>query len=77
MKRLLAWLILIGAVVIGGRLAHAQRAVEAVGIENEYADVIAQIGGKYVQVTAIESDPNVDPHTFEASPKVAEELAGA
>jgi zinc/manganese transport system substrate-binding protein len=77
MKRSLAWLMLIGVAVIGGRLAHAQQPIHAVGIENEYADVIAQIGGKYVQVTAIESDPNVDPHTFEASPKVAAELAGA
>jgi zinc/manganese transport system substrate-binding protein len=39
----------------------------AVGAENEYADVIQQVGGKYVQVSAIMSDPNTDPHTFEAS----------
>ncbi len=42
--------------------------VVAVGAENEYANVIGQIGGNYVQVTAIESNPNTDPHTFEASP---------
>lgn len=77
MKRLSAALILIGAVVTGGMRAHADQPIRAVGIENEYADVIEQIGGKYVQVTAIESDPNVDPHTFEASPQVAAELAGA
>jgi zinc/manganese transport system substrate-binding protein len=39
----------------------------AVGAENEYADVIAQVGGKYVQANAIMSNPNTDPHTFEAS----------
>ena len=44
----------------------------AVGAENEYANVISQIGGKYVAVTAIESNPNTDPHTFEASPSVAQ-----
>ena len=33
--------------------------------------MIEQIGGKYVKVTAIESNPNTDPHTFEASPSVA------
>ncbi len=49
--------------------------INAIGIENEYADVIAQIGGKYVQVTAIETDPNTDPHTFEASPKIAANIA--
>jgi zinc/manganese transport system substrate-binding protein len=51
--------------------------VTAVGAENEYANVISQIGGKYVRVTAIESNPNTDPHTFEASPSVAREVAAA
>ena len=41
--------------------------IVAVGAENEYADVIQQVGGKYVQASAIMSDPNTDPHTFEAS----------
>jgi zinc/manganese transport system substrate-binding protein len=51
--------------------------VNAVGAENQYADVISQIGGRYVAVSAIESDPNTDPHTFEASASVARELADA
>ena len=51
--------------------------INAIGVENEYADVISQIGGKYVHVTAIETDPNTDPHTFEVSPKVAIEIAAA
>ena len=45
--------------------------IVAVGAENEYADVLAQVGGKYVQVSAIMSNPNTDPHTFEASASVA------
>ena len=49
----------------------------AVGAENEYANVIEQIGGKYVKVTAIESNPNTDPHTFEASPSVAQTVSAA
>ncbi len=40
----------------------------AVGAENQYADVIQQVGGKYVQVNAIISNPDADPHAFEASP---------
>jgi zinc/manganese transport system substrate-binding protein len=48
--------------------------VLAVGAENEYADVISQVGGKYVLVNAILSDPSTDPHTFEASAKVGREL---
>lgn len=57
--------------------ASAPAVVHAVGVENEYANVISQIGGPYVQVTAIETDPNTDPHTFEASPKVAGQIAAA
>jgi zinc/manganese transport system substrate-binding protein len=51
--------------------------IPAIGIENEYANVIAQVGGPYVSVTAIETDPNTDPHSFEASPRVARQIAGA
>jgi zinc/manganese transport system substrate-binding protein len=51
--------------------------IAAVGAENEYANVIEQIGGRYVKVTAIESNPNTDPHSFEASPSVAEAVAAA
>ena len=75
-------------VVIAGLLATACSAssastdapggqVTAVGAENQYANVIGQIGGKYVRVTAIESNPNTDPHSFEASPSVAQEVAAA
>jgi zinc/manganese transport system substrate-binding protein len=49
----------------------------AVGAENEYANVIGQVGGKYVQVSAIMSNPNTDPHTFEASASVARTVSAA
>jgi zinc/manganese transport system substrate-binding protein len=55
----------------------AKGVIVAVGAENEYADVIGQVGGRYVHVSAIESNPNTDPHTFEASASVAGEVAGA
>src|SRR5216683_553337 len=45
-------------------------AIVAVGAENQYADVIQAVGGKYVQVSAVMSNPSTDPHTFEASPSV-------
>jgi zinc/manganese transport system substrate-binding protein len=51
--------------------------IAAVGAENEYANVIGQIGGKYVHVTAIESNPNSDPHSFEASPSIAQIVSTA
>jgi zinc/manganese transport system substrate-binding protein len=52
-------------------------AIVAVGAENEYADVIGQVGGRYVRVSAIENNPNTDPHSFEASPSVARVIGSA
>jgi zinc/manganese transport system substrate-binding protein len=57
--------------------SSAGNAIVAVGAENEYANVIAQVGGKYVQASAIMSNPNTDPHTFEASASVAREVSAA
>lgn len=61
----------------GARAVAARSVINAIGVENEYADVISQIGGQYVKVTAIETDPNTDPHTFEVSPKVASRIAAS
>jgi zinc/manganese transport system substrate-binding protein len=57
--------------------SNGTASIQAIGAENEYANVIQQVGGKYVQVTAIMSNPNTDPHTFEASPSVAREISNA
>jgi zinc/manganese transport system substrate-binding protein len=57
--------------------AASSTTITAIGAENEYADVIAQVGGKYVRATSIMSNPNTDPHTFEASPAVAREISAA
>ena len=51
--------------------------VNAIGAENEYADVMGQIGGQYVHVSSILNNPNTDPHTFESSPSVAREVSAA
>src|SRR5215469_14023220 len=51
--------------------------ITAVGAENEYANVISQIGGKYVHVTAIESNPALDPHLYAANSPVAQAVATA
>ena len=55
----------------------AEGPIAAVGAENQYADVIAQVGGRYVRVSSIMSNPNADPHAFEASPAVARLVASA
>jgi zinc/manganese transport system substrate-binding protein len=57
-----------------GSTTTSHDTIMAVGAENEYADVIGQIGGKYVTADAIMSDPATDPHTYEASQSVAQEI---
>ncbi len=86
-RRLLAPLaaMTLAAAMTSGALADGAPASAATGggkivvvaAENEYANVISQIGGPYVSVTAIMSNPNTDPHEFEASPRVAVEVSHA
>jgi zinc/manganese transport system substrate-binding protein len=61
----------------GGSSTTSAHKIVAVGAENEYTSVIQQVGGRYVQASAIMSNPNTDPHTFEASASVAREVSGA
>lgn len=72
-----ACLVVAGLVPYGAVAAPAAGVIRAIGVENEYADVISQIGGRYVSVHAIETDPNTDPHNFEASPRIAAAVAEA
>jgi len=55
----------------------ARAAVGIVAAENFYGDVAQQIGGPDVQVTSILSNPDEDPHLFEASPSVARAVSRA
>ncbi len=51
--------------------------VNVVAAENFYGDIAKQIGGTHVDVTSILSNPDQDPHLFEASPKTARALQHA
>ncbi|SIT47451.1 Periplasmic solute binding protein [Paraburkholderia ribeironis] len=61
--------------------AHSACAADAkipvVAAENFYGDVVQQLGGDRVDVTSILSNPDQDPHLFEASPKTARALQQA
>jgi zinc/manganese transport system substrate-binding protein len=60
--------------------AQAQPTAQPVNIvaaENFYGDVVTQIGGPAVHVTSILSNPDQDPHLFEASPSVARAVSAA
>ncbi len=66
------------ATLLAGAAAAAEPApISIVAAENFYADIAGQIGGPGVAVTAILSNPDEDPHLFEASPSVARAIAGA
>jgi zinc/manganese transport system substrate-binding protein len=57
--------------------ASAGNKIDVVAAENFYGDIASQIGGDRVQVTSIMSDPNVDPHEYEADPKDAVAISKA
>lgn len=58
-------------------IAQAAPKLRLIGIESQYADVMRQVGGRYVTVQAIETNPNTDPHNFETSPRVTSAIARA
>ena len=57
--------------------AVAAEPIHIVAAENFYGDIAQQIGGPTVKVTSILSNPDTDPHLFEASPSVARSLSDA
>src|ERR1700689_53788 len=66
------------AIVVCGLSAPAfADPVNVVAAENFYGDIATQIGGDNVAVTSILSNPDDDPHLFEASASTAKALADA
>jgi len=64
--------------VAAGMVAAAEAApVGIVAAENFYGDVAEQIGGPDVKVKSILTNPDQDPHLFEASPSVARDISAA
>lgn len=59
------------------RSQPARAPVPIVAAENFYGDIAQQIGGPSVKVTSILSNPDQDPHLFEASPSVARGISAA
>jgi zinc/manganese transport system substrate-binding protein len=66
--------------VVGAVTASAPARAEPIAIvaaENVYGDVAQQIGGPAVAVMSILSNPDQDPHLFEASASAARAIAAA
>ncbi len=55
----------------------AAAGLTVVAAENFYGDLAKQVGGKAVVVTSILSNPDQDPHLFEADPSTARALKAA
>lgn len=51
--------------------------IRVVAAESQYGDVASQVGGRYVSVYSVESNPGADPHTYELSPRVAAYVGSA
>jgi zinc/manganese transport system substrate-binding protein len=69
--------ILVVIVVCGLSAPAFADPVRVVAAENFYGDLASQIGGANVAVTSILSNPDDDPHLFEASPETAKALTDA
>ena len=78
-SRVVALLAVLAAGVLGGCTSSARSdgRVLAVGAENVYANVIAQIGGRYVHVSSVVNNPLADPHTYEVTARVAQRIDSA
>src|ERR1700720_1438246 len=57
--------------------AAAAAPISVVASTNVWGDIAKQIGGDHVNVTSIMSDPNADPHAFEADAKTGAALSKA
>lgn len=68
---------LLAALLALSPAAHATPALTVVAAENVYGDIAAQVAGPDAAVSSILSNPDEDPHMFEASPSVARALSGA
>ena len=64
------------AVLVAMGVARAD-SIKVVAAENVYGDIVRQIGGANVTVTSILTNPNQDPHEFEASASTARAIAEA
>jgi zinc/manganese transport system substrate-binding protein len=67
----------IAMILAAPALARAASPITVVAAENFYGDVAQQIGGPDVKATSILSNPDQDPHLFEASPSVARAVSDA
>jgi zinc/manganese transport system substrate-binding protein len=72
-----AWLALAAFLLPLPAWAQAKPAISIVAAENFYGDVAQQIAGPDAEITSLMSNPDQDPHLFEANPSTARALSKA
>jgi zinc/manganese transport system substrate-binding protein len=90
MNRTIIWGVAIGIIIVAAGIfmftsGHAPVSptqtnttkLHVVAAENFWGSLLAQIGGKDVSLTTIVTDPNADPHDYEATPNDARAIADA
>lgn len=71
---------LIGGIVFAVRQAQSTETsnkIQIVAGTNVWGDIASQLGGENVEVASVLSDPEVDPHLFEADAKTASQISSA
>jgi zinc/manganese transport system substrate-binding protein len=60
-----------------GGAAAPGRVLQVVAAENFWGSIVSQLAGRDGHVTSVVTDPNADPHTYEASASTARAFAAA
>ena len=66
-----------GIIIHSNKSSQNTNGLQVVAAENFWGNIAQQLGGPYVHVTSIITDPNADPHLYESSAKDASEVASA
>lgn len=69
--------VVLTAAILPATVLAAQPQLRVVAAENFYGDIATQIGGSRAQVISVLSNPDQDPHLFEASVSTARALSHA
>ncbi len=70
-------ILLLGVSACASATSSTDGRIVTVAGENFYGDLISRVGGDWVDVTSIISDPAVDPHTYESNSQDAQVVADA
>lgn len=73
--------VIIGGIIYLAKPSNPQTSangkLRVVAAENFWGNIAGQLGGKYVSVTSIITDPNADPHLYESNAQDAADVSDA